>query len=68
MAEEGFGYVLSLDKLVNTGEGSNLCFRQLKPDLKVNLSIAWKKYQIFSKKPLKKNFWNNLKKKENKMQ
>ena len=49
MAEEGFGYVLSLDKLVNTGEGSGLCFRPLKPDLKVNLSIAWKKYQIFSK-------------------
>lgn len=49
MAEEGFGYVLSLDKLVNTGEGSSLCFRPLKPDLKVNLSIAWKKYQIFSK-------------------
>ena len=47
--EEGFGYVLSLDKLVNTGEGSSLCFRPLKPDLKVNLSIAWKKYQIFSK-------------------
>ena len=42
-------YVLSLDKLVNTGEGSGLCFRPLKPDLKVNLSIAWKKYQIFSK-------------------
>lgn len=49
MAEEGFGYVLSLDKLVNTDEGSSLCFRPLKPDLKVNLSIAWKKYQIFSK-------------------
>ena len=49
MAEEGFGYVLSLDKLVNTGKGSSLCFRPLKPDLKVNLSIAWKKYQIFSK-------------------
>lgn len=49
MAEEGFGYVLSLDKLVNTGDGSSLCFRPLKPDLKVNLSIAWKKYQIFSK-------------------
>lgn len=49
MAEEGFGYVLSLDKLVNTSDGSSLCFRPLKPDLKVNLSIAWKKYQIFSK-------------------
>lgn len=49
LAEEGFGYALALDKLVNTGEGSNLCFRPLQPELKENLSIAWKKYQIFSK-------------------
>lgn len=49
LAEEGFGYALALDKLVNTGEGSKLCFRPLKPELKVHLSIAWKKYQIFSK-------------------
>ena len=56
MAEEGFGYVLSLDKLVNTDEGSSLCFRPLKPDLKVNLSIAWKKYQIFSKAFIRNHF------------
>lgn len=49
LTEENFGYALAIDKLVNTGEGSKLCFRPLQPELKVNLSIAWKKYQIFSK-------------------
>lgn len=49
MVEEGFGYAMTLDKLVDTGASSRLCFRPLKPELKVNLSIAWKKYQIFSK-------------------
>lgn len=49
MTREGFGYTLTLDKLANTGEGSGLCFRQLKPELRANLNLVWKKYQIFSK-------------------
>lgn len=49
MVEEGVGYALSLDKLVNTTGGSNLCFRPLKPRLEAKLDIVWKKYQVFSK-------------------
>lgn len=48
MAEEGLGYVLTLDKLVNTSESSNLCFRPLKPRMEAHLNIVWKKYQVFS--------------------
>lgn len=48
MVEEGIGYALCLDKLVNTTGNSLLCFKPLKPTLDVNLNIVWKKYQIFS--------------------
>lgn len=49
MVDEGMGYALSLDKLVNTGENSVFCFRPLEPAFKADLFIVWKKYQIFSK-------------------
>lgn len=49
MVEEGVGYALTLDKLVNTTGSSVLCFRALKPRLEVGLDLVWKKYQVFSK-------------------
>lgn len=49
MVEEGLGYALCLDKLVNTSESSNLCFRPLKPKMEAHLDIVWKKYQVFSR-------------------
>lgn len=49
MVEEGMGYALSLDKLVNTAGESALCFRPLKPRLEANIDLVWKKYQVFSK-------------------
>ena len=48
MVEEGLGYALSLDKLINTTGDSALCFRPLRPKLEVGLDIVWKKYQVFS--------------------
>ena len=45
----GFGYAITLDKLVNTTGKSELCFRPLYPILKAELSIVWKKYQVFSR-------------------
>lgn len=45
----GFGYVIGLDKLINTAGESELCFRPLAPRLEAELYIVWKKYQIFSK-------------------
>ncbi len=49
MVEEGFGYALCLDKLVKTPEDGIVCFKPFKPEIKVNLDIVWKKYQVFSK-------------------
>lgn len=49
MVEEGIGYALSLDKLVNTTGNSVLCFKPLEPKLEVGLNIVRKKSQIFSK-------------------
>ena len=48
MVEEGLGYAVCIDKLANTSEESPLCFRPFEPAMKVDMFIAWKKYQIFS--------------------
>ena len=48
LVEEGLGYALCYDKLINT-QGSNLCFRPLSPQLEARGFIVWKKYQVFSK-------------------
>lgn len=47
--KKGFGYVIALDKLINTTGNSTLCFRPLYPTLEAGLCIVWKKYQVFSK-------------------
>lgn len=49
LVEEGIGYAVSLDKLINTSGNSNLCFKPLYPKLISHLDIAWKKYQVFPK-------------------
>lgn len=49
MVEEGIGYALCLDKLVNTLGNSSLCFKPLEPKMEVGLNVVWKKSQIFSK-------------------
>lgn len=49
LVDEGFGYAIGLDKIINTSENSNLCFRPLEPKVEAELNIIWKKYQIFSK-------------------
>lgn len=49
MVDEGLGYAISFDKLLNVSGDSNLCFRPLEPKLEANMNIIWKKYQIFTK-------------------
>lgn len=49
LVDEGLGYAIGLDKIINTSGDSNLCFRPLEPQLKTKLNIIWKKYQMFSK-------------------
>lgn len=48
MVEEGLGYALCLDRIVNTA-GSGLCFRPLSPKMEAGLVMVWKKYRAFSK-------------------
>ena len=48
MVREGLGYAISLDKLVDTSDNSEICFRPLYPELESKLHFIWKKYQLFS--------------------
>lgn len=48
LVEAGVGYALCLDHIINTA-GGNLCFRPLKPALRSQVNLVWKKYQMFSK-------------------
>ncbi len=48
MVDEGVGYAVCLDKIINTS-GTNLCFRPLKPRIEAEAYLVWKKYQIFPK-------------------
>lgn len=49
MVEEGMGYALCLDRIINTGGESPLCFRPFSPPLELGMNLVWKKYQVFSK-------------------
>lgn len=49
MVEEGLGYAIGLDKIINTAGNSTLCFRPLSPQTEAGMHIVWKKYQVFSK-------------------
>lgn len=48
LVDEGLGYALTLDKIINTN-ASSLCFRPLTPKLSAGLCVVWKKYQVFTK-------------------
>lgn len=58
MVRNGVGYAITLDKLVDTSNESELCFRPLSPKLESGLDIVWKKYQVFS--PAAKLFLERL--------
>ncbi len=47
--EEGLGYAVCFEKIIRTSKDSPLTFRPLTPPLKAQMSLIWKKYQIFSK-------------------
>lgn len=49
MVEEGLGYAIGFDKIINTSGSSALCFRPLSSNQKEGMSMVWKKYQVFSK-------------------
>ncbi|GFZ30164.1 LysR family transcriptional regulator [Clostridium zeae] len=48
MVEEGLGYAICFDKLVNINDETNLCFKPFYPKLETGTVIVWKKHQVFS--------------------
>ena len=49
LTEEGLGYAIGLDKIINTTGNTNLTFRPLTPKIEIGMNFVWKKYQVFSK-------------------
>lgn len=49
MVEDGMGYAICFDKIINVSGDSNLCFRPLEPKITASMSIVWKKYQVLTK-------------------
>lgn len=49
LTDEGFGYTICFDKLLDIVPSSSLCFCPLFPRLEAEATIVWKKYQVFSR-------------------
>ncbi len=49
MVDEGMGYAICFDKIINVSGDSNLCFRPLQPKLTASVYVVWKKYQVLTK-------------------
>ncbi len=58
MVEDGMGYAICLDGIINVTGDSPLCFCPLEPRRQADMYIVWKKYQIFS--PAAERFLNVL--------
>ena len=48
MVEDGLGYAICFDSLINTTGDSSLCIRPLVPEIKTAGNLVYKKYQVFS--------------------
>lgn len=48
MVEDGIGYAVSFDRLVDTSDASKLCFRPLVPEVSVRPTLIWKREQKLS--------------------
>lgn len=49
MVEEGLGYAICFDKLINTTGNSLLTYRPLAPSVNVENYFIWKKHQVLTK-------------------
>ena len=49
MVKSGIGCAVGLDRIINTTETADLCFRPFDPPLEAGAAVIWKKYQVFSK-------------------
>lgn len=59
--KEGLGYLLTFERLIDTGPDSGLVFRPLFPALETKLYLVWKKYQVFT--PIAERLLDSLKEK-----
>lgn len=57
--KEGLGYLLTFDRLIDTGADSGLVFRPLFPRLETKMYLVWKKYQVFT--PIAERLIDSLK-------
>lgn len=48
MVDEGMGYAICFDKIINTN-GSTLCFKPFSRQLLPSMKFVWKKYQVLTK-------------------
>jgi len=49
MVEEGIGYAICLDGIIPTTADRPLCFVPFEPRIEAGVSVAWKKFHVFSK-------------------
>lgn len=49
IVEEGMGYAIGFDNIIDTTGDRNLVCRPLIPLTKLHMNLIWKKYQVFSK-------------------
>lgn len=49
MVDDGMGYALCLNNIINVSGDSSLCFKPFSPKLEAEMCIAWKKYQVLTK-------------------
>jgi len=49
MVEEGVGYAIGLDRIINVTGDSSLCFKPLVPKLEMEMKAIWKRYQVLTK-------------------
>lgn len=49
MVEEGMGYAIGFDHIIDTDGSRNLVCRPLVPKIELRMNLVWKKYQVFTK-------------------
>lgn len=49
MVDEGLGYAICFDGIINTSGNSNLRFKPFPQHDPIKMGLAWKKYQVFTK-------------------
>lgn len=49
MVQEGMGYAIGFDHIIDTSDKSNLVCKPLSPRSELSMHLVWKKYQIFTK-------------------